>query len=91
MPAARMLVASLLVGVQYLVGMVAREEDCRSEKIRGFHRLDRRARLFICLAASFTSIVHAFELDMLADDRFLLHGRGAWIGLLGRFQELVAM
>lgn len=90
-PAAQLLVCSLLIGVSYLVELVLKGEDCVAEKVRGFHRLDGRARLFACLAATFTGVVHTFETEMLEDDRFLRHAGGCWKGIVGRCGDLFDM
>lgn len=70
-PAARLLIASWLIGVQYLVKMVYSDDSLSTYYLGGWKRLLGMPLLYLAIAALAMRPAHVFSLAMLEDDRFL--------------------
>ena len=80
-PSARMVIASWMVGVPFLVELVYADETLSTYKLGGWKRLHGPGLLYLAVAAIAMRPVHQFSLAMLGDDRFLKFGSQHWVGL----------
>ena len=90
-PCARMMICSVLVGIQRLVPMVYESSDANTEKLGGFKRLKQPELLYLSVASLGMRPAYVFALKLLHDDRFLKHAQNLWAGLQEEAARIITL